>query len=707
MKLITADFETFYGKGYTLSGKGMTTEKYIRDDRFKVHGAGIKVGSNPSRWVTGSKLRQLFAQIDWSEVALVGHNLQFDATILAWHYGHYPKMYLDTLGMSRALLGQHTARHGLHHIAPLVVEYEGHPLHKMDGLAQARDFYHLSAEQERILAEYTVKPPHFNPRTGLWEAGDAELTYELLRKFMPLMPKSELRVLDWTIKKFVKPSLFLDDDLLEVHLRNVRDEKLRVVEDVYWEMRDSRPVRYFKHDESGCVFRSYDNEAGELVDEITKEQYIELRQDNYTADKMSPTDYEAFRKILASNQQYATALERLGVMPPTKINAKGKVAFAFAKTDAEHKALLEHPDSRVQALVAARIGVKTTIEETRTVSYIDVSTRGAWPVAYSYSGAVNTHRFSGNKGGGGNPMNLPRGGQIRKAIMAPYGHVCLVLDMSQIECRLALWFGTLSRQSKGHEREALELMREGDNLRLRGLDDSESDLYSYFAGMMFGRKIIKARDPNERQIGKSGVLGLGFGMGALRFQDYCLTMGAKGVDAQLAEATKNLYRNTYSGVRAMWRTVEQAMKAAVERDELWTIGPVQVCKDPMFGAYSFKTEGGLLLKYPELGWDAENEGTYRDGNKRVKIFGGKFYENIIQHCARNILTEGLMRIQTRYEVAMTTYDEVVLVVEDNPQAIQDAIEFAKHELTKEHPMFPGLPLGVEWGFHKRYGMAKS
>ncbi len=710
MKPLVIDIETYYDSEYSLSKKGMTTERYIRDPRFKVHGAGVKVGYGPARWVTGEKLPMLLAQIPWNKVALIGHNLQFDATILAWRYGCVPAMYIDTLGMSRALVGQHTARHGLHYVSPLVVKHEGHPLHKMDGLAQARGYRQLSPTQEQILADYTVKEPHYNPKTGLWEAGDAVLTWELFKRFAPHLPKFEYKVLDWTIRKFALPTLYLDTDLLKEYLEWVRDEKLLVVEDVYHSfMAAGEEVRYFKHDESHCIFRAYnlDPLADGTVDEIDRDGYINLRKEGWSADRLEPHQFEELRKILASAQKYATALEALGVTPPTKFNAKGKITFAFAKTDAEHKALLEHPDPKVQALVSARMQVKSTIEETRAEAYLDASERGEWPVAYNYSGAVNTHRFSGNKGGGGNPMNLKRGGTLRKAIYAPHGKILLVFDLSQIECRFALWFGTLSSKSKGMEREALDLMGEGDRLRLQGLDDSKSDLYSYFAGMMFGREIIKARDPNERQIGKSAVLGLGFGMGAGRFQDYAEIMGAKGVDAQLAESTVHLYRNTYSGVRAMWRTVEQAMKAAVTNGEQWTIGPIEVVKDPLFGSWSFATEGGLLIKYPDLAWDAEGEGTYRDGNNRVKIFGGKFYENIIQHVARNILTERMMEIQEKYEVAMTTYDELVMVVDEDEASIAEAIQFALAILTKEHPMFPGLPIGVEWGHAKEYGNAKN
>lgn len=716
---IVADVETFYGGDFTLSK--MTTESYIRDDRFKVHGAGFKINGGKSVWVTASKLEAFLARIPWDRSVLIGHNLQFDASILAWRYNIRPRLYIDTLGMSRALIGQHSARHGLHYIAPLVTSYNGNPLHKMDGLVHTINHVDLEPWREQKLADYTVQEPHFNPVTGLWEAGDVELTWELFKAFASHFPTKELRVLDWTIRQFAQPSIFLDDEMLVNYLAEVRDEKLFVVEEVYHTF--AKPgYSYWFHPESSSVFR--DVQTGDhlaICTEIDKEKYWDLRREGCSTDKLTPEQFEQLRKILASGPKYAAALESLGVVPPTKINAKGEVKFAFAKTDPEHKALLEHEEPKVQALVAARLSVKSTIEETRAEKYLDASVRGAWPVAYSYSGAINTHRFSGNKGGGGNPMNLKRGGTLRKCIYAPEGKTFLVLDLSQIECRLALWFGLFSGRNKGLELESLDRLRTGDALKLAGKKDEAEhyDLYCFFAGMMFGREILPSRDKPERQIAKSAVLGLGFGMGPGRYMDYAMSMGAK-VDAALAESTVHLYRNTYTGVKGMWHTLEDAMLHTIgkakrgrsiitlEQSEYWEIGPLQTCRDPIFNSPSMGIKGhGLLLKYPELSYDEQGEGTYRDGKGRVKIFGGKYMENVCQYGGRVILVDQAMEIDKTYPVVMSTYDEAVVLIDDSPDAIREATNHCVAIMTREHPMFPGLPLGVEWGVGNRYGEAKT
>jgi hypothetical protein len=118
---------------------------------------------------------------------------------------------------------------------------------------------------------------------------------------------------------FIHPKLELDLGLLEQHLEDVKDRK------------DTLLI-----------------EAG-----ITKEE-------------------------LMSNPKFAEVLKKLGVNPPTKTSpTTEKETWAFAKSDEGLKALAEHEDERVQALVAARLGTKSTLEETRTQRFIDIAKRGS------------------------------------------------------------------------------------------------------------------------------------------------------------------------------------------------------------------------------------------------------------------------------------------------------------------------------------------
>jgi len=102
------------------------------------------------------------------------------------------------------------------------------------------------------------------------------------------------------------------------------------------------------------------------------------------------------KTIIMSGDKLAAALLALGVVAPRKISARtGKEAYAFAKTDKAFKALLEHGNPEVQALVAARLGVKSTIAETRALRFWNMAKRGKLPVYLNFWGAKTTGRYSG------------------------------------------------------------------------------------------------------------------------------------------------------------------------------------------------------------------------------------------------------------------------------------------------------------------------
>lgn len=666
MKLITIDFETFYGDGYSLSLKDITTESYIRDPRFKVHGMGVKINNGPSRWVTAKHIPAVLARLDLENNAMVGHHLHFDGSILGWHYNVYPKLYIDTLALSRALVGPHSTRHGLKYAAQLLCN-----MTKMDELSKSYNVRDLSPQLEERIADYCVGQPrwvpgdafsehnHYNEQTGdigHWEAGDTELTYAVLQKLLPHFPKSELWAEDWTIRAFTNPQLLLDTELLEQYMEELKIQKAQALVN-----------------------------AG-LEDRTT----------------------------LMSNPKFATALENLGVTPPTKITKTGKVAYAFAKTDEGLKELLDHENPDVQALVAARLEHKSTIEETRSILYHAASQRGYWPVGYNFSGAQVTHRYSGNKGGGGNPQNLKRGGTLRKAIYAPEPYVLGVSDLSQIEARITLWLGMQIAGPDSEEAKALKVMAEG------------GDIYGWFGTRIYGYPINKKDTPFERQVAKSAVLGLGFGMGAGRFIDYCKSSGIQGITPEFAESIVRLYRDTFKGVAQFWRQCTKAINALMQGQANVAL-PMQgdmlvtTCYDPIFNQPAIRLPNGLCIKYPGLTKNGDGEITYLDGAKPVKLFGGKITENIVQAVAALVMREQKIELNKFYPVVMTTHDELVSLVpedEDDKKAWSEekqkeiVVELGPYTIkvteimTRAVSYLKGLPLGIEVTTGYRYGDAK-
>lgn len=209
-------------------------------------------------------------------------------------------------------------------------------------LAALSEYYNLGAKGTEVHSALGKRRLDFSKTELDAYAGycinDVELTYKLFKAMLPKVPKPELKLIDMTIQMYTNPELKLDTEVLYSHLADVKDQKERLL------------------DECG----------------ISKDD-------------------------LMSNQKFATVLEMLNVEPPMKLNSKGIESFAFAKTDEGFKALAEHDDPRVQAIVAARLGTKSTLEETRTERFIAISERpyrnSVLPVPLLYYGA-RTGRWS-------------------------------------------------------------------------------------------------------------------------------------------------------------------------------------------------------------------------------------------------------------------------------------------------------------------------
>lgn len=460
---------------------------------------------------------------------------------------------------------------------------------------------------------------------------DVELTYNIFNQMVRGgFPKKEMQLIDLTLKMFVRPLLVLDRDLLTTHLAEIRRKK------------DSLLT------ESGCT-----------VDD------------------------------LMSNQKFAELLESFGVIPPTKISpTTGKETYAFAKKDAEFLALQEHEDFRVQAIVAARLGVKSTLEETRTERFIGIADRGPIPVPLAYY-AAHTGRWGGSDKI--NLQNLPsRGenaGRIKNAILAPEGYVMIDSDSSQIEARVLAWLA-------GQE-DLITDFREG------------RDVYKIMASAIYGKPVEDITKP-ERFMGKTVVLGCGYGLGAVKFRD---SLKLEGVDLTKQEASKIIrtYRNTYPDIVALWQRAQLMLERMVIGDAV-TLGRKGVLK-VIPEKNSILLPSGLYLPYQNLRLnkvtEADEEGeikeeyVYKSRKGINKIYGGKVVENVCQAVARCIIGEQMIRIAKRYETVLTVHDAVACIApEDQAEEAQAYVE----ECMRWVPEWAeGLPVNCESGYGRSYG----
>lgn len=396
------------------------------------------------------------------------------------------------------------------------------------------------------------------------------------------------------------------------------------------------------------------------------------------------------REVIMSNDKFAERLEMYGVRPPRKISkTTGKEAYAFAKTDKEFTDLLEHDDPSVQALVAARLGVKTTIAETRAQRFVEMAERGPLAVYLNFWGAKTTGRYSG--GNSVNWQNLPARGTsagLRDAILAPPGHTVVVGDSSNIELRVVM---ALAGQD-----DVLDKLSNG------------VDLYCDFASKLFGRTITKA-DKAERFLGKTAMLGLQYGAGAERFMEMVRIAsrsdpGVQPIDLNRAYAIVDLYRQVHRNVVQLWQRCNEVVLADIANG--CSLVNVDVNGWFITQRDGFGRPGEPGVVYHDLRWDnAAKEWTYQMGRNRVRIHGPKVVENLSQHAAMKVVMWQTARINERYPVKLSVHDEAVIV--PHKDQLDDAIAY----MTECLSMAPKwcrhiLPVACEVGHGDSYGSAK-
>jgi len=402
---------------------------------------------------------------------------------------------------------------------------------------------------------------------------------------------------------------------------------------------------------------------------------------------------------LMSNAKFAEALQLLGVSAPKKISlTTGKETLALAKNDEEFKVLAEHPDVRVQALVAARLGTKSTLEETRTHRFIGIVSRGKLPVPIKYY-AAHTGRFGGDDKI--NLQNLPsRGenaGRLKRAIIAPEGYVLIDADSSQIEARVLAWLAGQHDLVQAFANKVAWLAGQHDLVQAFA---NKEDVYKKMASAIYGKQeddITK----DERFVGKTTILGCGYGMGAVKFQGQLKTFG---VEVPLDEARRiiDIYRRTNPAVIALWKQA-QNMLVAMSRAEDCTLGKPGVLEVDSWGK-AIKLPSGLLMRYNDLKYIQTEKGTefsYKTRYGSTRIYGGKVIENCCQALARCIIAEQMLKIGKRYRVVLTVHDAIACIVPD--AEVANAQAYVEECMRWTPPWAEGLPVNCESGYGKSYG----
>lgn len=492
---------------------------------------------------------------------------------------------------------------------------------------------------------------------------DVEITFQLLGKLLPKLSnrKIELRCMRHTIRMFTERSLHVDQVALD-----------------------------------------------ELIDEVETD-------DGGIVDRMG-VDRGDISRDSRFVVKLRAALEKTGRAVPMKTGTSGLVP-ATAKTDVAMQKLAEDSDPEVRELARARLSLKsnaTVLARLRKLKSITVSTGGTLPVRLVYHGA-HTGRFSG--AGGFNVQNLARsgvGGQIRGLLRPKPGHSFVIADYAQIEPRV---LAVISRQT-----DLVAAFEEG------------RDVYSEFATATFGQEVRKPLpddSPSDKKrlealrcVGKRAVLGLGYGMGALRFltelqsdPDVSHLFSLGELSPSIVWKIVRQYREQYSMISGYWSWFDSEIRS--EAQNVAEHAGLSVEPGGADVTLELPLPSGRVLRYRRVRFsddprefrcldEAGNEYVCQS-NKAVLTYGGDrdlhgriLTENFVQATARDILVEAILALEAEgLPVVLHIHDEVVVEVPENEA--EEALHRVRGIMCRTPQWLEVCPLAVEARIADRFG----
>lgn len=246
---------------------------------------------------------------------------------------------------------------------------------------------------------------------------------------------------------------------------------------------------------------------------------------------------------------------------------------------------------------------------------------------------------------------------LRGCVVAAPGNVLYASDFANIEGRVLAWLA-------GQE----DLVEAFAN---------DGKIYEAMAAAMYNVHVDSiGKDSKERHLGKTAVLGCGYGMGWNKFMDTCAAAGIE-VDEDLARRAVETYRRVNDKIVALWYGIEDAAIRAVKIPGVVT---------EFRGVKFLSADGWLRCRLPsgrdlwyreprvemaKTPWGKEKEQLSFMGVEsttkrwmRQRTFGGSLVENIVQALARDLLVAAMFRINDRFcipgmKVVLSVHDEII------------------------------------------------
>lgn len=495
--------------------------------------------------------------------------------------------------------------------------------------------------------------------------GDNEICEGIFLHYYPQFPWAERRLMDMVLRCCIEPEFMVDTQLLDNHIKDVQQAK---------------------------------------SDMLTAAGNID-------------------KKDIMSSAKFQAALEALGVAIEYKPSPSDpdKMLPCFAKSDEFMENLQNDPDPAVAALAVARVGLKSTLEETRSQTLMRIgnlnwpANLGTMPIPLRYGGA-HTHRLSGDWKM--NMQNMPtvRGSKgkskLRLSLKARPGYKVVTIDLGQIEARLTAWIcGEIT------------LLQEFAK---------KLDPYNQLASEIFGRpvnrKLVGTIDEIMGFIGKTGILGLGYGAGKDKFDTMVIRSArSQGTDISqiytraIGDKAVDSYRKRYFRIPAGWNKLSQIIATAwIGQGPPVKFGPVEIGNDGQCGYVLLPN--GMRMEYadPQKHTVKDDKGkwreefSYRYGKMRHRLYGAKFLENIVQALARIVVMNAALRIRDRgrhtalahhYRFKHQAHDELVYIYPDD-LGLAPFKALIHQEMTRPPSWGLDIPLTADVGEGNSYGEAK-
>ena len=648
--ILCIDFETRWdSKEYTLSK--MTTEEYIRDERFMAFGACVhELGSDaPIMWVRGPDLHQYFSGIDWSKTAVLAHNAQFDVSILSWVYGAHPCFVFDSLSMARALRGVEVGNSLARLANDFGLPEKGRAVYSTDGRSE------LDTATEAELAEYCKH--------------DVFLCEEVFRRLVRQYPTSELRLIDMTLKMYTNPTLELDKEMLQEALNDERTKREALLNRIGVD-----EASLASNPQFAKVLESLGVPAPTKVSKTTGKQTLALAKND-----------ALFQQLLNSTN------EDVALLCEARLKVKSTTERTRAQRflDIANRGQLPVPLSYYGALSGrwtASKGSAINMQNLKRGSFL----RKAIMAPEGHSLVVGDLS------------------QIEPRVLAWLADYDDMLDIFRAGGDPYAAFGAQMFNIPGLTKESHPDLRQSAKSALLGCGYGLG--WASFAAQLLVGFLGAPPQRYDKAFAKKLGVDKTYVERFIDWQDNVdkmLEIPHTCTDDELlthcvaAKKIIDIYRATAYPVVGFWEMCSSLLVSALYE------GRAHTHKCITFRKEEIVLPNGMSLRYPNLRQEKDKDGktNWVYGEDGTKLYAGKITNNIVQGTARIVMTDGMLRVAKRYPIAGTVHDELIAVVPEAEAA--DAKTWVLAQMTMEPKYMPGIPLDADGGHHRRYGLAKN